>query len=154
MFYLLYIYMCVRCKARTQTNTRRPLPAVEMGAPVTICAASRHDQPRPDDIMAHTDRNPSPMTRAASRHEQPHTERHPGRTTLTDSGRPMGAPSSTAGTPRAPNSAPMVPSGHHRPPRCASEYTYKFRLTLTIPMGCRAAVALSWSRFVQNINSL
>ena len=49
--------MYVWCNARTQTNTHRPLQAGEMGAPVTIWAASRHDQPRPDDIRAHNDRH-------------------------------------------------------------------------------------------------
>lgn len=49
---------------------------------------------------------------------------------------------------------PRCTAVHHRPPGCASEYTYKLRLTLTTPKGCRAAVALSWSRFVQNHNSL
>ncbi len=51
-------------------------------------------------------------------------------------------------------SRPRCPAGHPRPPGCAPEYTYKFCLTFTIPMGNRAAVALFWSRFVQNLNSL
>ena len=58
------------------------------------------------------------------------------------------------GTPHTLSRAPSCTAGHLHPPGDASEYTYKFRLTLTTPSGIRAAVALSWSRFVQNINSL
>ena len=101
----------------------------------------------------HTDRHTLAPIWAASPMSN-HTRTASGCTTSTASGRLMGAPSSPAGTPHAQNSAPTVPAGHPRPPGCAPEYTYKFRLTFTIPMGNRAAVALFWSRFVQNLNSL
>ena len=59
--------MRVGCKARTQTNTRQPLQAGEMGTP------------SPRSKQLHTMGN--------------HTRTASGRTTSTASGRPMGAPS-------------------------------------------------------------
>ena len=50
--------MRIGCKARTQTNTRRPLQAGEMGTP-----SPRSEQPhamsnhKPNGIRAHTDRH-------------------------------------------------------------------------------------------------
>ena len=74
--------MRVGCKARTQTNTRRPLQAGEMGTP-----PPRSEQPHtmsnrnPNGIRAHNDRHTIANDPDNLRtHEQPHPERHPGRT--------------------------------------------------------------------------
>ena len=149
------IYICVWCKARTQTNTRRPLQAGEMGTPSPrseqLHTMGNHTRTASGRTTTAT---PSPTIRAASRHEQPPTPNDIRAQTSTASGRAMGAPSSPAGTPHALNRAPIVSAGYPRPPGWASEYTYKFRLTFIIPMDCSAAVALSRSRFAQNHNSL
>ena len=50
--------------------------------------------------------------------------------------------------------APSVPAGHPRPSGSASEYIYKFCLTLTTPMGFRAAAGLATDENIQNTISL
>ena len=46
------------------------------------------------------------------------------------------------------------PAGNPRPPGCASEYTYKFRLTASIPMGFSAVGRVASGENIQNINLL
>ena len=124
------------------TLISRAPPAHNLG---NFSAVSRHATPTA---------TPSPRSDQLRTHGQPRHRTTSVRTTSTASGRPMGAPSSPAGTPLAVNRAPIVPAGYPRPPGCAPEYTYKFCLTFTIPKGCSAAVALFCSRFVQNLNLL
>ena len=120
--FIYYIY--VRRKARTQANTLRPLQAGEMGTPVTICAASRHEQPRRTTSGRTTTATPSPTIWKTSCHEQPQPERHQGHT---------------------PTATPSPPG---------FRIYDKLNLTASIPMGHSSAAADAQDENVQNTNSL
>ena len=91
MFYLLYI----RCNTRTQTNTRRPLQAREMGTPPARSKQLPHTMSnhKPNDIRARNDRhtitNEPGNLHTRSNHPPPQHDTqgaHPDRNTITPPG--------------------------------------------------------------------
>lgn len=130
--------------SRHATPTATPSPQSEQLHPM-----SNHTRTESGRTTAAT-----PPPRSGHLHAMSnHTRTASGYTTSTASWIPKDAPSSTSGMPHASEQCAHDAS-RTPPPGCASEYTYKFRLTLTTSKGCSSAVALSHSRFVQNHNSL